>query len=365
MTMLSNKRNNNHEKDNEGQLNILYKHIFHLLPQVKTKLEFWQNEAKKCEDDILRDMALSSLKSKAFHCQGGAVFALSNQKSQDHLLELIIAYQTLCDYLDNLCDRTEYIDAQAFACLHQSLSDALNPEINMLPDYYELYPWKNDSGYISKLVKSCRDSICFLPNYELIKKHSLLLAHWYCQLQIKKHLRIEVRKHELITWVEEEFAGQNDFFWQELAAASGSTLALFALWGLAGRRELDMVTVESRMKSYFPWICGLHILLDYYVDQEEDKCEGDLNFISYYQSDTQLEERMQLFINRSLEQNAGNEFFVLDNLVVNGLLALYLSDPKVRKQRLNSQAKTFLNGGDRKTHYIYAICKTLRRLKMV
>jgi len=31
--------------------------------------------------------------------------------------------------------------------------------------------------------------------------------------------------------------------------------------------------------SYFPWVQGLHILLDYLIDQEEDRINGDLNFV--------------------------------------------------------------------------------------
>lgn len=35
---------------------------------------------------------------------------------------------------------------------------------------------------------------------------------------------------------------------------------------------------EKIKAGYFPYIQGLHILLDYLIDQEEDKAGGDLNF---------------------------------------------------------------------------------------
>ena len=48
--------------------------------------------------------------------------------------------------------------------------------------------------------------------------------------------------------------------------------------------------------GYFPYIQGLHILLDYLIDQEEDKVGGDLNFCFYYENEKQLFHRLKHFM---------------------------------------------------------------------
>ena len=84
---------------------ILFTYIVNTLPRVKKLLRHWEAEACRCQDPELRKQARASLQHKAFHCQGGAVYAVNCRQMQDTVLRLIIAYQTICDYLDNLCDR--------------------------------------------------------------------------------------------------------------------------------------------------------------------------------------------------------------------------------------------------------------------
>ena len=43
-------------------------------------------------------------------------------------IKFIVAYQTISDYLDNLCDRSSSLDPQDFAALHESMGDALSVE---------------------------------------------------------------------------------------------------------------------------------------------------------------------------------------------------------------------------------------------
>ena len=87
------------------QVLILGHYVLHTLRQVSKRLERWDEEAKLCEDEELQKQALASIREKGFHCQGGAVFAVLYPEWEGLLLDLIVAYQTLCDYLDNLCDR--------------------------------------------------------------------------------------------------------------------------------------------------------------------------------------------------------------------------------------------------------------------
>ncbi len=74
---------------------------------------------------------MSSLHAKDFHCYGGAVFAVGAEEQEENLITWITAYQTICDYLDNLCDRADCLDGLAFRRLHSALLDALQPQQEM------------------------------------------------------------------------------------------------------------------------------------------------------------------------------------------------------------------------------------------
>lgn len=342
-----------------GSNAILRNYIFSVLLQVKKSLHGWEIEAKRCLDPELRKQALSSLNSKAFHCQGGAVFAVPYDKSEPNLLRLIVAYQTLCDYLDNLCDRAGSTNGQAFRQLHLSLLDALNPE-QSTRDYYKYYPMTDDGDYINKLVRACQVSIKQIPHYEKICDDALRLAELYSDLQVKKHLETDVRHDELMTWACGHLNPYQELFWPEYCAATGSTLALFALFKLAAGKTPSLEITRQVISAYFPWICGLHILLDYFIDRAEDREGGDLNFTFYYENDDFMLERLKLFTREALHnaQHLPNAHF--HTTVVNGLLAMYLSDRKIKEQGFQYAATHLLTTVGPQAWQTYYLCRLVR-----
>jgi tetraprenyl-beta-curcumene synthase len=80
-------------------------------------------------------------------------------------------------------------------------------------------------------------------------------------------------------------------------------------------------------------VCGLHILLDYLIDQEEDTAGGDLNFCSYYGGLEQTITRIAAIVQEARRQILRLEHPAFHRMIIEGLLALYLSDPKVSSQR--------------------------------
>lgn len=344
-------------KSSKARLLMCY--ILSVLPRVNRLLEEWTMLAGQCPDPELRLQALASLENKAFHCQGGAVFTVDGSRFNNKLLELITAYQTLCDYLDNLCDRAGETEGLAFRQLHQSLIDALNP--NLPPsDYYRHFYLKADGGYIENLVACCRRRIRLLPSYHLVQQDVLCLTSWYGELQVRKHLSWDVREKELQDWVEGLLPQFPGLLWNELAAAAGSTLAVFALLKLAGREHLDRELVDKTRQAYFPWICALHILLDYFIDQQEDRLGKDLNFTFYYRDETEMMNRLKVCINEARNCAAGLPDSVFDLTVVEGLLAMYLSDDKVGAQRFQSQARALIKRSGGSAFLVYILCRAVR-----
>ncbi|OXM84195.1 tetraprenyl-beta-curcumene synthase family protein [Paenibacillus rigui] len=316
----------------------------YVLPEVREQLRYWRSKADRMPDPELQKQAIASMTSKQFHCQGGAVYAIGNLPMRHILIPLIVAFQTISDYLDNLCDRSTSMDPEDFRRLHQSMLDAVDPA-EPLHDYYAFRAEKDDGGYLSDLVKTCQASVRLLPSYALVEHNVRELVGLYCDLQVYKHIRHELREEALQNWWKLHASRFPTISWNEFAAATGSTLGVFMLFLAAADPKLKQDTVAAIHEAYFPYICGLHILLDYLIDQEEDEVGGDLNFCSYYQGMDQTIDRIALIVREAREKASHLETPSFHRMIIEGLLALYLSDPKVSKQKQVKQVSRELMKG--------------------
>lgn len=55
---------------------LMLKIYLNVLPRVRKYLELWTKEAEQIPDFELRKQALSSIKNKTFHCEGGSIYGL-------------------------------------------------------------------------------------------------------------------------------------------------------------------------------------------------------------------------------------------------------------------------------------------------
>ncbi len=325
------------------------------IPRVKRELRIWAEIAQTIPDP-LRTQALSSIEHKTFHCIGGSVYAHYPGADVNTMIRLIVAYQTISDYLDNLCDRMEVNDPRAFRLLHRSIMNALTPGAS-LEDYYALYP-HSEKRYLPSLVLTCQELLLEIPHYQTTHSFVLNLAELYCELQVLKHVT-SGGEGLLRRWFEEE--SKIDIQWNEWAAACGSTLGIFLLFALGfNSSRIDKGAI---LEAYFPWVQGLHILLDYLIDLGEDKESGDLNFITFYPSKEARDASLSKFVKETKCRIKELPEPGFHRTVVDGLIALYGSDPKVRRQ--NQQNIIVQMAGDSRTLFLLDLCKALRRLKVV
>lgn len=299
-----------------------------LFPIIDAELFRWQKKAEAIPDAELRRQALASMSAKKFHCQGGGVFALLAGKRYKEAVRFIVAYQTISDYLDNLCDRSTSLDPDDFRLLHEAMRDALRPD-QPLKNYYANRLEQNDGGYLHELVGTCQEVLQAASGYVFAKQHLLELESLYADLQVHKHVKKEERVPRLTCWYREHLEKALGLSWYEFAAASGSTLGVFCLVAYMLAGKLTPALAEKIIYSYFPYVQGLHILLDYYIDQNEDEIEGDLNFCSYYRDDVQLLERLKFFLILAEERVRSLPDAMFHRFIPKGLVALYLSDEKI------------------------------------
>lgn len=308
-------------------------HIYRrVLPSTRTYLNQWKQRARQIPDPELRKQALASIETKTFHCEGGAILALLAKEKADEVIRFIVAYQTISDYLDNLCDRSTSLDPLDFRALHESMFHALTPDANHT-DYYRFRQEKDDGGYLCALVETCQDFLKSLSEYKVIASTLHELAGYYCDLQVHKHVSHEERVPRLQSWFERYRNGLPPMSWYEFSACAGSTLGIFCIVSYAMAGSFTDQRTRELKDGYFPWVQGLHILLDYFIDQDEDRRGGDLNFCFYYENREMMMERLAHFIeqaDQSIDRLPDSRFHRMIN---RGLLGIYLADDKVRRQK--------------------------------
>ncbi len=340
-------------------LNLIARFVGGVFPQVDAELAGWRRAAARAEPG-LAEQALASIRDKRFHCQGGAIYSLYPGVDTARFVRLVVALQTISDYLDNLCDRAGVADEQAFRQLHFAMTDALDPGGD-IHDYYSSYPLKNDGGYLAALVAACREEIAGLPGYARVRPAAGEFAMLYSELQIYKHLDPAVREEKMAAWGARHLAAYPGVTLWEFAAACGSTLGLFMLCALASDRELTDEEATIACGAYFPWICGLHILLDYFIDLAEDRSHGDLNFVAYYRTPDETLARLTHFWRQALAGAGRLSQPAFAATVVYGLLAMYLSDPKTQAPLENKVATALLDTAGGYARLLHSLCRLLRR----
>jgi len=332
-----------------------------VFPAVDRELDTWTTRARSAQFEIC-EQAVASISRKRFHCLGGSVYSLWPQgqpKFRAGLLRLIVAFQTISDYLDNLCDRTGVLDESLFRRLHTSMLAALDHGVEA-SGFYEGYPWKNDGGYLQGLVLACRRETAALPHFPLVRDRAVDLTQLYIDLQVHKHTYGLERKRRLSTWHLENLSSAPETFWWEFAAAAGSTLGVFALFATASQPRIRAGEVDALLDAYFPYITGLHILLDYFIDQDEDAAWRDLNLVSYYPGQDQRRRRMQAIVRAAFEWSRTLPDPGFHQAIVLGLLAMYLTDPKVAGP-LEPEARSLLRIGRPYTGLMRYLCGWLRK----
>lgn len=347
----------------EHPIRLMAKVYKDILPTVHYYLDGWKKKAQLIPNEELRKQALASIKTKTFHCEGGSILALLSHSYVEECIEFIVAYQTISDYLDNLCDRSTSLDPKDFCMLHQSMKDALSVHAK-LKNYYQYREDQDDGGYLNELVMTCQRILSEIDNYPIIADYLLELCGYYCELQVHKHVKKEERVPRLEQWFEQYRPSLPDMKWYEFSACAGSTLGIFCLVAYAFQPGFTKSIAAKIKNGYFPYVQGLHILLDYFIDQEEDELEGDLNFCSYYKSKKEMMDRLAHFVSEADKnlKDIPNENF--HKLINRGLLGLYLSDEKVLVHKdLGKLAKKLIKKGGTTSVFFYVNARAYRAIQ--
>ena len=342
----------------------LYRFLTVILPRSSQELDRWQQRALYAGRP-LSQQALDSFSKNHLCLKGGSYYALysAHPLYEKKLVTLTVALQVIGSYLGNLCEQGSVFNEAAHRYLYRAVPAALMCSAAKEYDYYRFYPAHKDGGYLKALIAECRSCIETLPGYRPVEPEILRLASLYSDLQVYKRFPPAMRRSRLRRWFKEKAAPVDPpLHWWEYAAACGSTLSLFALLALATSPQVRPDHIRQVGGAYFPWVCGLHILLEHWVGQGEDLRCGALNMVACYPSEAAAVDRIHLFLRKALREVSVLPHGSFHRFAVQGLLALYLSDPRVKEQGRESAALPLLQAGGRGAHHLYRLSMLMRRL---
>lgn len=303
--------------------------LVRVLPLAAAELRGLRALAQRIPNPELRREALSSMAHKDFHVHGGSILATFLDRAQARqYVRLVAVFETAVDYLDNLCDRVGDSREDDFRALHESLADAIDPAAQLRP--YFRYREQDDGGYLNALVVRSQKLFAELPSYAAVAPYVKDVTQRYCELQALKHLASGVREKRCA----ESFAAQApDLTWWEGAAACGSTLPTFAL-AFGALRGCDERGARMLYETYFPYISAFHILLDYFIDQDEDRRYAELNFVACYPGRAAAREGISRIGRAALERARRCDDPSHHIFAVRAMCAFYCSRNKVEEQGL-------------------------------
>ena len=318
----------------------LLRFMTRIVPVSAANLAAIRERAAAIPDPQLRAQALAGVDGKAFHVAGACILATFLEPDAARAyVEIVAPLETIYDYLDNLCDRHPEVGVEAYPVLHQAIADALDPSA-ALHDYYARGPAGNDGGYLPDLVRRTQHALARVPHLDLLVPRFAHAAQLYGEMQTHKHYPAGERERRIVAWYEHRRDRHRDIDWHEFASAAGSQFHVYGplFEAFLDRRE----AIAGTYDAYFPYVSALHVLLDAFIDQAEDREHGELNFSRVYGGAAALRTRVHSLIDaararlRALPGDRAHRF-VLDVMTL-----FYLSHPKVEAQGLEREARALL-----------------------
>lgn len=309
-----------------------------VLPRARAALARLERLAQRIPDEALRAKALHSLSAKAYHVAGGCILAtFLPSGAREHYIDIVAPLETIYDFLDTICDRDPQPGPQASRQLHLALADALDPR-RPLHEYYLYGPHGDDGDYLAALVRRVRRRLQRLAGHEELAPYLSEAAQLYADTQTFKHLPSPERVAAFRAWFESMHAGE--LRWYEFAAGAGSQFHVYGLFYAAFCSRFDLL--QETYDAYFPEFAAVHVLLDSFIDQTEDRDHGELNWVECFADSADFTRRMAFLTQRSSEKIGRLPLPSAHRFALRLMTLFYLTHPKVTAQRLGPQAAALL-----------------------
>lgn len=313
------------------------------LRAVSREVEVWRSRAAAIPDQTIREDALSSLESKRGNTDGAALFWTLPNRRRPQLLRLLVTYEIMCDFLDNVSERGASAGLANGRQLHLAFTEALDPDVP-ISDYYRHHPWQDDGGYLRLLVELCRAACVLLPSYMAVLPTLIRAARLATVQGINHELDPQLRDLTLREWTAREFAGRTDLAWYELTGAASTWISVFALLALAAEPGRDAREGVETYAAYF-WVCLAATVLDSYVDESEDLANGDHSYFGHYPTKAHGVMRAREIVGRATRETRALRNGHRHAVIVACMAALYLSKDSALTPDMRSTSLMLLRSG--------------------
>jgi tetraprenyl-beta-curcumene synthase len=327
------------------------------LPAVACEVSHWRTLANCIPDAAIREDALKAITEQRTHIDGAALFAVLPRTRSPSLVRLLVAYEIIWDFLDNVNERTAGAGVANGLQLHRALIDALDPG-RPLSNYYGRISWHNDGGYLNALVTACQVHCANLPSYGGVRRSIIFEAVRAQVCAINHELDPVGRDLALEAWAITEFPHGHEAHWFELTAAASTNLTIFALLALASEPTCADELVAQTSLAYFPWISILTAMLDSYVDQSDDVISGNHNYVAHYSTPEKAVERICSLIRRCLHEagSLGGRHVVIACC----MFAMYLTKNSAQAPGMGDTTERLIDAGGSLTRVLRPILRLWR-----
>jgi tetraprenyl-beta-curcumene synthase len=311
-----------------------------VFPRVCVHVARWRREARRIPDPQLRRLALEALEKRG-NIEGAAAFAaFAPRAHRASATRAASAFQAAYNFLDMLGEQPSADPMADGRRLHEALLYALDPASDAL-DWYEHHPQRHDGGYLRGVLDGCRSALAELPSYATVAPSAQAAAARIVAFQSLNLSESQGDHEALERWAREATPPGAGLQWWETAAAAGSSLGVHVSIAAAAEPRLEAGEVTALERAYFPWIGGLHSLLDNLIDKREDEAAGHRSLVEYY-GPLRAAERMRWLALQALqaaEELPHNRRHVV---ILAAMIGNYLSTPEAHSPELNPVSESVL-----------------------
>jgi tetraprenyl-beta-curcumene synthase len=304
-----------------------------VFPGVRVHVDRWERLALRIPDPGLRRPVLAALREKRTNIEGAAAFAaFAPRRVRGRLTHALSSFQAAYNLLDMLGEQPSADPVADGRRLHEALLCALEPGADPL-DWFEHHPHRDDGDYLNSLLAECQRAVASLPSFEVAAPLAREAAARIVAFQSLNLSESQGDHAALEQWAHAATPADSGLQWWETAAAAGSSLPVYALLAAAAQPRLDTREAQAVERAYFPWIGGLHSLLDNLIDKHEDEAAGHRSLVEYY-GPQRAAQRMRRLTEQAIEaarhlpRASGHE------VILAGMIGSYLSVPQARTPEL-------------------------------
>ena len=315
------------------------------LRAVSREVRGWRTRASSIPDDALRADALRSLTSKRASTDGAALFWTLPDGRSPNLLRLLVAFEVMADFLDNVSERGVRAGTANGIQLHVALREALDPGAPVSA-YYRHHPWREDGGYLRALVGACRERCTQLPHYRNVRSRAIRAATLAQMLGLNHEPDPLLRDTALREWARCEAHSWEDLAWFESTAAASGWLTVLALLALAaGGGAPEEGRVRAICAAYLPWISLVATMLDSYADQAQDAAGAQHSYIAHYPCAEVAVERVCEIMHEAARRARALPDGARHTVIVACMVAMYLSKDSSRTPQLRASTRRLAAAG--------------------